>query len=259
MAETIPVLKDQIDNIGIIILNREKEKNTFTPEFAALLNQYLLEMDNDDSINVVVIKANGKHFSTGIALDQFPGKTHKQYLELIEQLDMHTKTIFRMKKPVIASAKGFAIANGAGLVFAADLAIAAESSKFGTTAINVGLNCIGPAVPLSRHVNRKKLLEMVLTGDMYSAAEMERLGVVNKVVPDEELEEKTMELAKKLALKSPLALESAKQGIHGIFDLPYEKASDYMREMFASLLSTQDAKEGLEAFNERRDPVWKKK
>ena len=136
---------------------------------------------------------------------------------------------------------------------------AAESSKFGTTAINVGLNCIGPAVPLSRHVNRKKLLEMVLTGDIYSAAEMEKLGVVNKVVPDDELEEETMALAKKLASKSPLALESGKRGIHGMLDLPYEKASDYMLEMFASLLSTEDAQEGLEAFKEKRDPVWKKK
>jgi enoyl-CoA hydratase/carnithine racemase len=259
MADEAPVLKEKIDNIGIIILNREKEKNTFTPEFAALLNQYLLEMDDDDEIRVIVIKANGKHFSTGIALDQFPGKTHKEYLELIEQLDMHTKTIFRMKKPVIASVKGFAIANGAGLVYACDLAVAAERSKFGTTAINVGLNCIGPAVPLSRHVNRKKLLEMVLTGDMYSAAEMERLGVVNKVVPDDKLEEKTMELAQKLASKSPLALESGKKGIHGMLDLPYEKASDYMREMFASLLSTEDAMEGLDAFTGRRSPVWKRK
>ena len=259
MTEQAPVLKEKIDNIGIIILNREKAQNTFTPEFAALLNQYLLEMDDDDSINVVVIKANGKHFSTGIALDQFPGKTHKEYLELIEQMDMHTKTIFRMKKPVIASVKGYAIANGAGLVFASDMAIAAESSKFGTTAINVGLNCIGPAVPLSRHVNRKKLLEMVLTGDMYSAAEMERLGVVNKVVPDDKLEEETMAFVRKLSSKSPLALQSGKKGIHGMLDLPYEKASDYMLEMFASLLSTEDAKEGLEAFNERRDPVWKRK
>lgn len=259
MVEQAPVLKDKIDNIGIIILNREKEKNTFTPEFAELLNQYLLEMDDDDDIRVVVIKANGKHFSTGIALDQFQDKSHAEYIELIKQMDRHTKTIFRMKKPVIASAKGFTIANGAGLVFACDMAIAAESAKFGTTAINVGLICLGPAVPLSRHVNRKKLMEMVLKGDLYSAHEMERLGVINKVVPDDELEEKTMEFAKSLSFKSPLALECGKRGIHGLLDLPYEKASDYMAQMFASLLSTEDAMEGLDAFIGRRSPKWKKK
>jgi enoyl-CoA hydratase/carnithine racemase len=259
MAEQAPVLKDRIDNIGIIILNREKERNTFTLEFAELLNQYLLEMDDDDKIRVIVIKANGRHFSTGIGLGQFAGKSHKEYLALIKQMDMHTRTVFRMKKPVIASAKGLTIANGAGLVFASDMAIASESAKFGTTAINVGLICLGPAVPLSKHINRKKLFEMVLKGDIYSAREMERLGIVNKVVPDDELEEKTMEFAKSLAAKSPLALECGKRGINGLMDLPYEKASDYMCEMFASLLSTEDAKEGLDAFIEKRNPVWKKK
>ncbi len=259
MAASDPVLREKRDNIGIIILNREEEKNSFTLEFAGLLNQYLLEMDDDDDIRVVVIKANGKHFSTGISLDMFKGKSHNQYIELIKQMDQHTRTIFRMKKPVIASARGYTIANGAGLVFASDMAIAAESAKFGTTAINVGLICLGPAVPLSRHVNRKKLLEMVLKGDLYSAREMERLGIVNKVVPDDELEEKTMEFAKSLAFKSPLALECGKRGIHGLFDLPYEKASDYMVEMFASLLSTEDAKEGVAAFVERRSPVWKRR
>ncbi|MCP3871975.1 MAG: enoyl-CoA hydratase/isomerase family protein, partial [Desulfobacteraceae bacterium] len=91
------------------------------------------------------------------------------------------------------------------------------------------------------------------------AHEMEKLGIVNKVVPDDELEEKTMEFAKSFAFKSPLALESGKRGIHGLLDLPYEKASDYMAEMFASLLSTEDAMEGLEAFTGRRSPAWKRK
>ncbi len=259
MAEQDPVLKDKKDHIGIVTLNREKEKNTFSTRFADLLNTYLLEMDADDDVRVVVINASGKHFSTGIALDAFKGNSHRENVELIRRMDRHSRTIAEMKKPVIASAKGYTLANGAGLVFAADMAIAAESAKFGTTAINVGLICVGPAVPLSRHVSRKKLLEMVLTGDIMSAAEAERLGIINRVVPDDDLEAETMALAGKLAAKSPLAMECGKRGIYQMADLPYDKALDHMVEMFASLLSTEDAAEGLEAFTGKREPVWKKK
>lgn len=259
MSDQPPVLMEKKDHIGIITLNREKEKNTFTPEFAELLNRYLKEMDKDEEVRVVVINASGKHFSTGISLDQFSGKTHREYRALMEQMDAHNHTIANMKKPVVASVKGFAIANGAGLVFASDMAIAAESSKFGTTAINVGLICLGPAVPLSRLVSRKKLLEMVLGGDIISAEEAEKTGLINKVVPDDELEQATMEFAEKLAAKSPLAMECGKKGIYGMADLPYHQALDYMGEMFASLCATEDAAEGLSAFSEKRKPEWKKR
>ena len=259
MSDIAPVLKEKDNHIGFIILNRPEEKNTFTPEFAELLNRYLREFDADDDVRVVVIKPNGKHFSTGISLNEFKDKTTGEYRELIRQMDTHNLTIAKMKKPVISSIKGFAIANGAGLVFASDLAVAAESAKFGTTAINVGLICLGPGVPLSKMVSRKKLLEMVLTGNIISAAEAESLGLINKVVPDDELENATLELAQNLAAKSPLAVACGKTGLYGMADLPYDKALDYMGEMFAALCATEDAKEGLKAFEERRAPEWKLK
>lgn len=257
--ENAPVLIEKDKHIGFIILNRPEEKNTFTPEFAELLNQYLWGFDADDDVRVVVIKANGNHFSTGISLDEFKDKTPAEYRKLIRLMDAHNLTISKMKKPVIASVKGFAIANGAGLVFASDMAIASESAKFGTTAINVGLICLGPGVPLSKMVSRKKLMEMVLAGDVIPANEAERLGMVNKVVPDDELESATLELARKLADKSPLAMACGKTGLYGMADLPYDKALDYMGEMFAALCSTEDAKEGLKAFSEKRTPEWKLK
>jgi enoyl-CoA hydratase/carnithine racemase len=161
-----------------------------------------------------------------------------------------------MTKPVIASVKGLAIANGSGLTFACDMVVASEDAKFGTTAINVGLICLGPAAPLYRTVGRKKTLEMVLTGDMMSAAEAQKLGLVNKIVPREQLEEATLELAKKLAAKSPLALQIGKAGIYAMEDLPYEKAIDYLGELFAGLCATEDATEGVEAFLGKRSPAW---
>ncbi len=254
---TNPILTDRQDAVGIIILNRPEEKNTFNVEFAQALNSELNNFDQDDSIRTVVIKAAGRHFSTGIALDQFENKNHKQYRELIRLMDSHNHTIARMKKPVVAMVQGYAVANGAGLVFASDMAVAAESAKFGTTAINVGLICLGPAVPLSRLTSRKKVLEMVLTGDIITAAEALELGLINKVVPDEELETATMRLACKLASKSPLALQIGKQGIYAMDEMPYHRALDHLGELFASLCSTEDAKEGLEAFAQRRDPEWK--
>jgi enoyl-CoA hydratase/carnithine racemase len=257
--ENEPILVDKQDMIGLITLNRPEEMNTFNVPFAGKLNDALRDMDQDDEVRVVVIRASGKHFSTGISLSEFKDKSHKDYREFIKLMDEHNHTIARMKKPVIASVKGYALANGAGLVFACDLAVAAEDAKFGTTAINVGLICLGPAVPMVRSLGRKKTLEMVLAGDIISAGEAEKLGLINKVVPPEELEAATMELAAKLAKKSPLALQIGKMGIYGMSDLPYHQSVDYMGELFAALCATEDAEEGVTAFAEKRKPVWKEK
>ncbi|MEA1946872.1 MAG: enoyl-CoA hydratase/isomerase family protein [Thermodesulfobacteriota bacterium] len=255
--ENEPILVDKQDMIGLITLNRPEEMNTFNVPFAIELNEALRDMDQDDEIRVIVIQASGKHFSTGISLSEFKDKSHNDYREFIKLMDEHNHTIARMKKPVIASVKGYALANGAGLVFACDLAVAAEDAKFGTTAINVGLICLGPAIPMVRSLGRKKTLEMVLAGDIISAAEAEKLGLINKVVVPEDLEASTMKLAAKLAKKSPLALQIGKTGIYGMSELPYHQSIDYMTELFASLCATEDAREGVTAFVEKRKPVWK--
>ena len=253
------VLIDKKDLIGFITLNRPEEMNTFNIPFARELNDALWELEHDPEVRVVVINANGKHFSTGISLAEFKNKSPKEYREFIHLMDEHNHTIARMKKPVIASVKGYALANGSGLSFACDLTVATEDAKFGTTAINVGLICLGPAVPLARLVGRKKALEMVLTGEIITAAEAERLGLVNKVVPREQLEAATLELATKLAAKSPLALQIGKSGIYGMQDVPYHQALDYLGDLFAALCSTEDAEEGVKAFLERRKPEWRER
>ena len=253
------VIVEKQDYIGQITLNKPAEMNLFDVPFARELNDALAEMDKDPEVRVVVIKAAGKHFSTGIAVAEFKNKTHKELREFISLMDEHNHTIAKMKKPVIASVKGYALANGAGLVFACDLAVAAEDAKVGTTAINVGLICLGPAVPLLRSLGRKKALEMVLAGDMLTATEAEGLGLVNKVVPKDKLEEATMELAGKLAVKSPLALQIGKSGIYAMQDIPYHQSIDYLSELFAALCSTEDAEEGVQAFLEKRKPLWRER
>lgn len=253
------ILVDKQDMIGLITLNRPEDMNTFNVPFARALNDALRDLDQDDEVRVVVIRAAGKHFSTGISLPEFQGKNPKELREFLNLMDEFYHTLPRMKKPVIASVKGAAVANGAGLVFACDLAVAAENARFGTTAINVGLICLGPAVPLARHVGRKKALEMILTGDIISAAEAERLGLINKIVPPDELEAETMALAAKIAQKSPLAVQTGKAGVYAMSEIPYHQALDYMDELFASLCATEDAREGIAAFVEKRKPVWKNK
>jgi enoyl-CoA hydratase/carnithine racemase len=250
------VIVEKEGNIGFITLNRPQDANTFNVPFARELNDGLIGLDNDPEVRVIVIQANGKHFSTGISLAEFKDKSPTEYGEFTRKMDEHNHTIAHMKKPVIASVKGYCLANGAGLSFACDLTVAAEDAKFGTTAINVGLICLGPAAPLARIVGRKKTLEMVLTGDMISAQEALALGLVNKVAPKEKLEEATLELARKLAAKSPLALQAGKKGIYGMADMPYEKALDMLSALFASLCCTEDAEAGVQAFLEKKTPEW---
>ncbi len=253
------ILVDRSGPVGLITLNRPEDMNTFTHMFAQQLSSALIDFDEDDEIRVVIIKAEGKNFSAGISLDSFKDKDHREYREFLRMMDLHNHTIAKMKKPVIGAVKGYAIANGAGLAFACDLVIASEDSKFGTTAINVGLICLGPAVPLNKIVGRRKTLEMVLTGDMMTAEEALALGLVNRVVPNDELDNAAMELALKLAKKSPVAMAVGKQGIYALQDLPYHQGADLMTEYFANLCSTEDAEEGVAAFLEKRKPNWKMK
>ncbi len=243
--------------IGWITLNRPEAMNTFTIPFADQLDGALRAMENDPEVLVVIVDAAGKHFCTGISLDQFPSRTQREAREFLRRIDAFYHTLARMKKVTIASVHGYAVANGAGLACSCDLTVATETAVFGTTAINVGLICLGPAASLIRILGRKKVLEMVLTGDMIGAAEAMRLGLVNKVVPDQDLAAATLELAQKLASKSPLALQIGKEGLNQLPDLAYDQAVDAMDDLFATLASTEDAVEGVTAFRAKRKPVWK--
>ncbi len=253
------VLTKKEGKLGIITLNRPENFNTFTVEFAEKLNQALIDFDNDDDVVIIIINANGKHFCVGIDLNSFKYSTEEEYIEFIKLMDKHNHTIFNMKKPVISSVQGLAIANGAGLSYACDMTVAAESAKFGTTAINVGLICTGPGAPLSKEVSRKRAMEMVLRGDMFGAQEAYELGLVNKVVSDDKLYEETIEFANIFAEKSPLALQAGKRGLCDAYAIPYHDAVDKGSILFAKLCNTEDAKEGLKAFSEKRKPNWKLK
>ena len=253
------ILIEKKDKIGIITLNRPQKFNTFSTQMVQELNDALRQLDGDAEVRVVIIKGAGEVFSTGIDVSEFHGKTPSEYHRWLTPMDQMHFTIASMGKPVIAMVHGYAVANGAGLVAASDFAIVAEGTQIGTTAINVGLLCTGPIIPMSYGLGKKKTLEMLLSGDMIDAREAERLGLVNKVVPAEKLEEETFAFAQKLISKSPLAVQIGKNFYYQMIDMPFRQRFVLNSEIMTRLCTMEDAQEGVKAFIEKRKPVWKGK
>lgn len=242
--------------IGTITLNRPEQLNTFSLQLAAELADALRKLDEDPDVRVIIVTGAGKAFCAGIDLSGYFGKTMSEYREWVQHMEEPLVLISRMNKPVIAKVNGAAAAIGAGLAASADLAIASEKAKIGLTAINVGLNCVGPIVPVARSVGRKKAMELLLYGDLISAAEAMEMGLFNRVVPKEDLDAEALNWAKILAEKSPVAVQNAKTAFYTASDMDYYKQFQYMNEAFARLCSTEEAKEGVSAFFEKRKPNW---
>lgn len=246
-------------HVATLTLNRPESMNTFSSQMAADLDQALRALDADTGVRVILLKGAGKAFCAGIDVNELTGKTAVEYREWIEKMETPLVTISKLKKPVIAQLHGVAAANGMGVIAAADLVIAADNSRMGLTAINVGLNCVGPVIPVSRCVGRKKALELLLYGNLIKADEALSLGLINKIVPGDELESAALQWAQQLAQKSPIALQIAKTAFYQSEDMHYQDQFAYMNEAFARLCTTDDAKEGVAAFFEKRAPHWQEK
>lgn len=253
------IIEKNDNHIATLTLNRPESMNTFSSQMAMELNQAFLDLDADPSIRVILLKGAGRAFCAGIDVNELAGKKGIEYHEWIKRMERPLVTISKIKTPVIAQLQGVAAANGMGLIAAADLVIAAENARMGLTAINVGLNCVGPVIPVARCVGRKKALELLLYGKLLKAKEALALGLINKIVPKDELESKALEWAKELAQKSPIAVQIAKTSFYTSEDMNYDDQFAYMNEAFARLCTTEDAKEGVNAFFEKRNPAWQEK
>jgi enoyl-CoA hydratase/carnithine racemase len=247
------------DFVGGITLNRPEQLNTFNTSLAIELDQALNTLDSDAQVRVIILKGAGRAFCAGIDIGEFSNKTAMEYRDWIQRMEAPLVTICHISKPVIAQVHGVAAANGAGLVAASDLAVASEDARLGLTAINVGLNCIGPVVPVTRSIGRKRALELLFYGDLITAQGALEMGLLNRVVPKAELDKITRQWAILLAQKSPIAVQIAKKAFYAAADLDYYKAFNYMNEAFARLCTTEDANEGVTAFLEKRKPVWKQR
>jgi len=246
-------------HIGEIKLNRPENLNTFNSKMARELYEALFELDADKDVRVIILKGAGKAFCAGIDVNELSNKTAMEYRDWIERMENPLVAISNMKKPVIAQLHGVAAANGMGLIAAADLVISSENARMGLTAINVGLNCVGPVIPVARCVGRKKALELLFYGNLIGAEEALNLGLINRIVPKDELDSETRRWAEELAQKSPIAVQIAKSAFYKSEDMEYKNQFAHMNEAFARLCTTDDAKEGVRAFFEKRRPVWKER
>jgi len=247
------------NHVAEITLNRPENLNTFNSKMARELAEALFELDADQNVRVVLLKGAGKAFCAGIDVNELSNKAAMEYRQWIERMENPLVAISKMKKPVIAQLHGIAAANGMGLIAAADLVIAEENARMGLTAINVGLNCVGPVIPVARCVGRKKAMELLLYGNLIRTQEALALGLINKVVSKDELETQARSWAEELAQKSPIAVQIAKSAFYQAEDMAYEKQFAHMNEAFARLCTTDDAKEGVLAFFEKRNPIWREK
>ena len=245
------------EQIGIISLNRLKKLNALTEKTVREIICALRELEDAKEIRVVLINAKGPSFCSGHDFNEILAKStsleHRQWLGEGNLENM----MHRMTKPVIAAVNGFAAAGGISLIASCDLVVASEEARFSTPGINFGLACMLPAAEASRWMFRRKALELLLTGDSIDADTAERIGLINKVVPKEKLEEASLELAKKIASKSPVAIKLAKESFYMASDMDIDKMMGCLRDMMAINASSQDAKEGIESFIKKRKPIWK--
>lgn len=245
--------------VALITLNQPDSRNSLSLAMLDLLAQRLDEAVADKHFKVVVIAATGKVFCAGHNLKEVQAQLgdHQAQLALFKRCSEVMQKIVELPLPVIASVRGVATAAGCQLVASCDLAVAGETARFATPGVNIDLFCSTPMVALTRNVQPKHAMEMLLTGEMISAARAEQIGLLNRVVADDQLEEKTLELAELIASKSPKTLAIGKEAFYKQATLPLADAYTYTAQVMAANLDTLDAKEGICAFVEKRHPQWR--
>lgn len=261
MSATEPlVLYATKDHVTRITMNRPEARNALSPALVRELIAALQRAKADPDCRVVVIQGAGEEaFSIGgdLSNDQLPPPSP---LEHYESEDAYTE-IFRilegLGKPIIAKVDGFCLSTGFGLALGCDLIVATNDATFGTPEIRRGLVPMRVMAVLIRNCGRKKAVEMILTGRRIPAMEAERFGLINYAVPNEDLENKLNDIVKPLTEKSATALRLARDSFYTMSDLEFENALTYLQSMWTLTLSTEDAREGIAAYREKRPPAWK--
>jgi enoyl-CoA hydratase/carnithine racemase len=256
--ETPPLLlREDERGVTTLTLNRPQQYNALSEGLLTALQKELNQIAADESVRIVIITAAGKAFSAGHDLKEMRANRDEGYYNaLFKQCSRMMMTINQMPQPVIAKVQGIATAAGCQLVAACDLAVAADSARFATSGIRVGLFCSGPAVPLSRNLSRKQAMEMLLTGDFIDAHTALRQGLVNRVVPIEELDAAVKSLVDAIVSKSRVAVSTGKQMFYKQLEMGMAEAYSYASEVMACNMMADDAAEGVDAFIEKRAPVW---
>jgi enoyl-CoA hydratase/carnithine racemase len=252
------LLCEQEDGIVTLTLNRPGQYNALSRALLTELQVALDEISADDNIRVVIIAANGKAFCPGHDLKEMRSSEDKTFHQaLFNQCSKMMLTINQLPQPVIAEVDGVAAAAGCQLVANCDLAIASKAASFAVCGINLGLFCSTPAVPLSRNLLRKNAMHMLLTGDFISAQKAQAYGLINEVVEAVDLKQATRELAQKIAAKPSHAIKLGKSMFYRQLTMDLSEAYAFADEIMACNMDSEDTREGIDAFIEKRKPAWK--
>src|SRR6516225_6539725 len=253
-----PVLLEECDR-GVLrlTLNRPDARNALSATLMLELLDALARAATDAQARVVVIAGAGPAFCAGHDLREIRADQRRETYERIFALCSELMlTIVRLPKPVVAEVHGVATAAGCQLVATCDLAVAAEEARFATPGVNIGLFCSTPMVALSRAVGRKAAMEMLLTGELIDAAAARSLGLVNRVVPRDELRAAVDALVRQIAGKSAFTVKIGKEAFYRQAELDLAGAYRYAAEVMTTNMLARDAEEGIDAFLEKRPPVW---
>jgi enoyl-CoA hydratase len=246
------------DGVATVILNTPDNRNALTAALLTDLTDAFESARADERVRCVVLgSSHEKVFSAGGSLDQFAAEeplVHKHFGT--ERFPRLFRTIMGLGKPTVCAAGGHVLAGALGLALCCDLIVAKDTATFGTPEINVGVFPFMIMALIYRNVPRKKTNELLLLGERISAEEARELGIVNRVVPADEFDAAVDDWAVKLAAKSPVLMKLGKDAMYRQLDMPFDDALDFLRSQLSLAFATEDIKEGVTAFFEKRDPVW---
>ena len=254
------VVELPIDGISRIKLSEPSTYNALSSKTLESLINIFKNLNNENETKVIIIEGSGKGFSAGHDLKEIRSlKSKSKYNKLFNLCSKLMLEIIDGKKPVIAKVHGAAFAAGCQLVASCDLAVSSDDATFATPGVNIGLFCSTPMVAVSRKVSRKKTMKMILTGDPIDAKYAKEIGLINDHYPLSKLEDEVLKLAKKIASKSNLTIKIGKKAFYKQLEMPLNKAYKYTSKVMTKNMLALDAKEGISAFLEKRDPHWQNK
>jgi len=250
------LLADLAGPIATVTLNRPERRNALSLALMTELIECLGAIGRSREIRAVVLAGAGPAFSAGHDLGEMLDRDINAYREIFDVCSQLMSTLQAIPQPVIARVHGIATAAGCQLVASCDLAVAADSARFATPGVKIGLFCTTPMVALSRAIGRKRAMEMLLTGELIDAATAAEWGLINRAVPADRLDAETRALAEKVAAASSVTIAIGKQAFYSQIDLDQPKAYAYAKEVMSMNALTVDAQEGMQAFIGKRSPCW---
>jgi enoyl-CoA hydratase/carnithine racemase len=257
-----PLLRADQGPVALLTLNRPEARNCLSEDLLAALHAAIAEIGGSDAVRAIVITGAGSAFSSGHDLKELsshrtdPDRGKAYFAKIMDACSKMMLSIVRSPKPVIAAVNGIATAAGCQLVATCDLAVASQDARFATPGVNIGLFCSTPMVALSRNLSRKAAMEMLLLGDMVGANEAKELGLVNRVVRPDETVNAAVELGRKIAEKPKATLKIGKEAFYRQLEMPLEEAYAYASAVMVENMLHEEAKEGIGAFLEKREPRW---